>query len=140
MKLKSDKYKSGEKALSKNGCGQPGICVKCGKETEVRYHHYKGYGCDDVALYCRSCDRKAHNKAIKEGRCTLTLYQRHRKSNSSSVRRCIKKYRRFITFQETLLPDIVLQEILAYNIHNGEVYYSSYFRTRAYKHILEVHI
>ena len=69
-----------------------GICSKCGQNRKVVMHHPHGYDDEhdqDVKPYCISCHRKAHIKARKEGRCTLSPKEIAKLSlKSSYIRSC----------------------------------------------------
>lgn len=101
-----------------------GICYKCGEWKEVRNHHRWGYETDRVVPYCRSCDRKAHNKARKEGRCNLTNIESRQKSDNSYNRRSTKHKK---LLSETVAPNIQLFEKLAINLNTGMISISSCF-------------
>lgn len=105
-----------------------GICQKCGKETTVQDHHYKGYGKeykDEVVPYCQSCDMKAHNKARKKGTCILNTTDRRRKTKGSYRRRSSKKFE--LTY-ETIGINMQLVEFVELNLNTGHVGIYSYFR------------
>lgn len=105
----------------------PGICTKCGKEGMVQNHHWHGYGeehKDDVALYCQSCDQKAHNKAKKEGKCTLSSDESHKKSRSSYNRR---NYIKYTLSEQTLSTNIALRERIRYNKNIDSIAYECEF-------------
>jgi len=104
-----------------------GICSKCGKETTVRDHHIKGYGeenKDEVVPYCYSCDQKAHDKARREGRCTLPSKETNRLSANSCNRR--SKKNKTISY-ETLMPNVRLFEQVRVNLNTGHINVVSYF-------------
>lgn len=111
-----------------------GICQKCGKETIVQDHHIYGYGdkSDVVAPYCRSCDRKAHNKARIEGRCVLKSKDSIRLSTNSCHRRerkngiILMHTEDLIT--QTLLPNIALYVGFVYNYKSKHMSFYSQFR------------
>jgi hypothetical protein len=76
-----------------------GICQKCGKVCIVQDHHIHGYfdkHKDEIVPYCRSCDRKAHDKARNEGKCKLSPIEVKKISTSSYYRRTPR-----IIFEET---------------------------------------
>lgn len=100
-----------------------GICAKCGEYKEVRSHHYKGYDSDETIPYCRSCDRKAHDKARKNGRCKLTHDEANRLSIKSCRKRCIRK----IGFNETMMPNVRYCEDFHYNINTDALSIACYF-------------
>lgn len=102
-----------------------GMCWKCLEHTIVRDHHVYGYDTDETLPYCESCDRKAHNKARREGRCHLSSEDTNRKSISSYCRRSVKY--KALSF-ETLSPNVVLFEELAMNLNTGTITVSSIFR------------
>ena len=102
-----------------------GICVKCGKETMVQDHHYKGYGTDETAPYCQSCDRKAHNKARREGRCKLKSDESTKLSRYSYNRRSI--YTKHLS-SKTRLPNIQLSELVRINLNTNSLTFASGFR------------
>ncbi len=99
-----------------------GMCWKCLEWKEVRDHHAYGYETDETKPYCRSCDRKAHNKDRREGRCSLTGIESHRKSIRSRIRRLrICGIKQMISFRETVLPNIQLYEHLEVNLNTRTV-------------------
>lgn len=111
--------------------GTIGICHKCGKETVVRNHHWKGYSeehRDDVVTYCHSCDRIAHNKARREGRCALSSETINRLSILSNARRAYKNVVYPMFFDYRVITNIVLREKIIFNKNTGNVYCSSYFQ------------
>ncbi len=92
-----------------------GYCTKCGKYGIVRMHHWKGYSDehkDDVMPYCQSCDQKAHYTAKKNGLCTLSSYESHKKSRNSYNRRHIIKY---TISENSVYPNIAIRERIYYN-------------------------
>ncbi|MFZ3166392.1 MAG: hypothetical protein WA130_02170 [Candidatus Methanoperedens sp.] len=110
-----------------------GICQKCGKETIVRDHHIIGYlgeNKDIIAPYCFSCDRKAHNKAKKSGKCNLTEKETYRLSSNSSQRRYRKT---FSLSHKTLEPNVLLRERLSININTNTININSCFEGTAGK-------
>ena len=150
-----------------------GICYKCREYKMVRDHHYKGYNeeyLDETAPYCYSCDRKAHIRARKEGRCLLSSNETHRLSNKAHTRKYErridvkerrKKHRNIpevkeanritckeyskknieqIQFIEILMPNVKLHEILTYNNSTGSVGWSSAIRADHKKELYEVEI
>ena len=114
-----------------------GICFKCGNEREVRQHHYKGYITDETKPYCFSCDRKAHNKARKEGKCKLTPKEVNRLSIISSH---LRNNLVLNVSQETLIPNVRLIEQIQYGINTGSVYCNTYFCVGHNKRLYEVNI
>ena len=110
-----------------------GICVKCNKYKQLQNHHYKGYRTHETALYCSSCDKKAHLKARREGRCNLTSKETSKLSQSSLYRTQIQ----MIVFEETLDTNIQLREQLTYNKFTGHITYCSYFKTSGEKTLLQ---
>ena len=98
-----------------------GICSKCGEEKIVRDHHIHGYGEEnkDVTVpYCYSCDRKAHAKAKKEGRCILTSEETKR----LSVNSCNRRSRKTKNIScETLIPNVCLLENVQVNLNTGHI-------------------
>ncbi len=95
-----------------------GICSKCGIETVVQDHHYKGYDVDDVLPYCKSCDTKAHNKARREGKCNLTGDESHKKSTASHAKRTWKS---LTLSSKTLEPNTLLFEVLQLNLNTNNI-------------------
>ena len=104
-----------------------GICTKCGEEKIVRDHHIRGYKeehKDEVVPYCESCDRKAHAKARREGRCTLPS----KETNRLSMNSCFRRTKKVMALSSDMLePNISLREQLHYNIKTGNVTLYSYF-------------
>jgi hypothetical protein len=113
-----------------------GKCVKCGEIKEVRHHHYKGYGTDETVLYCRSCDKKAHIKAQKTGRCNLTYEERHKISGTHSHR----KTQKHIVFDETIEKNMLFEEHITYFPSDGHVGYVSFFHVNNGKILYEENI
>ncbi len=114
-----------------------GICSKCKQYKMVQDHHYKGYGTDEVAPYCQSCDQKAHNKAKREGKCKLQGKESRkltRKSYNKRVRKLI------ILSSETLEPYVQLYETLTLNLNTKSIYFSSYFNGHHGKKLMFVDI
>jgi len=103
-----------------------GYCIKCGQFRQLQNHHYKGYDTDETALYCMSCDQKAHNKARREGRCNLTSKEVQKLSTASGCRIRIKR----IYFDERITNNIYLHEHLQYNTFTGTVSWTSGFVAR----------
>lgn len=104
-----------------------GICQKCGKETVVRDHHWQGYGerhKDDVVPYCFSCDKKAHAKVRKEGKCKLTGKESAKLSRNSWARR---EKKRIKLSSNTIEPNARLIEILFFNLNTKHIEVYSYF-------------
>ncbi len=94
----------------------------------VQDHHIKGYfgeNKDLVAPYCKSCDRKAHDKARKEGRCKLTHAEANKLSTASNRRRTIKQK----IFATTVAPWVEALTTIAVNTSTGHVAITSRFRT-----------
>ncbi len=109
-----------------------GICSKCGKETIVQDHHIKGYGGehkDEVVPYCISCDLKAHYKAKREGRCTLTGKESYKLSTISSQKRYDKMFNRTINLSHnTVGTNVQLHELILINIKTGNISFGTYFQ------------
>ncbi len=101
-----------------------GFCYKCGEYKEVRDHHAYGYETDETLPYCQSCDRKAHNKARREGRCNLSGEESHKKTSNSYQRRSTKHMK---LSSETVSPNIQLFQKLRINLNTGTITISSCF-------------
>lgn len=115
-----------------------GICQKCGLEKEVRDHHLHGYGGehrDEVAPYCYSCDKKAHYKARREGRCTLSSDETKQLSKNSCKRRTIQSKKLSST---TLIPHVQLFEQLDFNSNTYRIGITSCFFAGHGKRILYI--
>ncbi len=108
-----------------------GICTKCGEYKLVQDHHINGYEEDhinEVVPYCISCDKLAHLKARKDGRCTMDSKEIHKISTKSSKRRYNKEINKKILLSwETLEPFICIREILNININSENIVICSYF-------------
>jgi len=117
-----------------------GICQKCGEEKTVGDHHIKGYGIenkDEVVPYCYSCDRKAHNKARREGKCKLPGEETTRLSTNSCMRRSRKI--KMISY-ETMMPNVRLFEQVHVNLNTGHISVVSYFAASNRKKIKYIDI
>ena len=101
-----------------------GFCYKCGEYKIVRDHHAFGYETDETVPYCVDCDRKAHNKARKEGRCNLSSEETSRKSKNSYDRRS-RKWK--LLSSKSLASNVQLFEELAINLNTGTVSIHSRF-------------
>lgn len=103
----------------------------------VRDHHIKGYSQahkDEIVPYCRSCDRKAHDNARREGKCKLTHTESHRLSLRSCLRRSIKEK----PFWTTIAPNIRLYEQIRINLNTGHIYIRSGFLGDHNQHIKRI--
>ncbi len=103
-----------------------GKCLKCNQEKMVRDHHLKGYlesNKDYVVPYCGSCDRKAHNKARKNGKCNFNSSEVTKLSQSSLRRRSYKKKH----FNTIIEPNIGVHETIQININTRTITISSWF-------------
>jgi len=104
-----------------------GICKKCGEEKMVQDHHIHGYGeehKDVTAPYCESCDKKAHYKARKEGKCILPSDETTRLSHNSCLRRSRKTK---MISSESMMPSVRLFEQIYLNVNTGNVTIGSSF-------------
>jgi len=117
-----------------------GICHKCGEEKMVRDHHIHGYKDehkDEVVPYCYSCDRKAHNKARREGKCKLSSKETKRLSNNSQRRRSCKT--KMLSY-ETLIPNVRFFEQVRIDLNTGHINVASYFHANHGKKIKYIDI
>jgi hypothetical protein len=98
-----------------------GTCAKCGETKEVGQHHLKGYLGENInvtAPYCQSCDKKAHWKARKDGRCVLTGKETSRLSKLSYVHRNIKQR---VIYKEVIDIFSYISINLSYNLHTNTI-------------------
>jgi len=117
-----------------------GTCQKCGKETIVQDHHIKGYigeHKDEVVPYCESCDKKAHNKARRGGRCKLSSDETNRLSSNSSTRRSRKTKN---ISCEAMMPNVQLLENVQVNLNTGHISLVSYFSAKHGKKIKYIEV
>ena len=117
-----------------------GICVKCGKKRKVLSHHWHGYSeehKDDVAFYCGKCHRKAHIKARKEGKCTLSKEERIRKSGNSCHRRTRKIK---LMYSITLMRNVMIRETVSLNTNTGHPCCSTRFQASKTKKLLFIDV
>ncbi len=110
-----------------------GICSKCGQEKTVRDHHVKGYGegnKDYTLPYCYSCDRKAHFKTKREGKCNLSPDETFKLTRNSYHRRVDKH---FSLSSNAIMTNVQLKEKLKINLNTGTITISSYFQAGKHK-------
>ena len=101
-------------------------CEKCGSTKNLIHHHEKYlelHGKEKIIILCHSCHKKLHNRLRKEGKCNIPVKKLKKISNKSYV----KKNKEYITFTETMMTNVQLQEMITYNKKSGSINYSSSF-------------
>lgn len=116
-------------------------CFKCGIEegtlqklsrnrrgrARIIVHHIS-YNPEVVVNCCYSCHVKIHKQIRKDNRCPFSVEIIDRLSRLSSMKRSNKHYKG-IHFYDTVCKNVRLHEILRYNLHTGNIYYSAGFRS-----------
>lgn len=99
-------------------------CFKCGSTKFVVKHH-TSYNPEVVVDCCRKCHAQIHYKVRKNNICPIPPTEVSRISRISSIRRCQKN----IKFGEPVGINAYIYEQITYNLHNGNVYISSWFES-----------
>jgi hypothetical protein len=121
-----------------------GKCSKCGEIRPIGAHHIKGYLGENLNItlpYCYSCDRLAHIKARKEGKCLLSFKQINVLSNKSSNKRQHQnKSRLKIISRETVDTNIFLNQFINHYSSTGNITIGSCFAGNHKKKLLHINI
>lgn len=105
--------------------------------TLIKHHiQYKGVNGatkDRVVLMDKGEHMRLHARLRRAKKCNIPVKTLRKMSSAAHYRD-----RREIAFSETLMPNLVLFEILGYDVVTGQVHFYAYFYAQHGKHLMYI--